>query len=206
MALTHALVVKQIVKSASDAELVAIIAQWRHRHATLFANVHAHRGARSADVYVYFELAVAASLSTDDKRAFEATLATCTPSMDDRMTVDRLECMFDIPGASTGHRRMLHYVVETEAAVGWQDEMQRWYDTEHMPRLASVPGCVRARRFINHDHGPSSYACYDLARPGVTESPPWLAARTTSWSDRVRPHFRNTKRTTFSEIELPTGA
>jgi len=31
-------------------------------------------------------------------------------------------------------------------------------------------------------------------------SPPWLAARHTAWSDRVRPHFHNVKRTMFRRL------
>ena len=54
--------------------------------------------------------------------------------------------------------------------------MFRWYDEEHMPGLAASPGCVLARRYLNHDHGPVSLACYDLVAPDVTATPPWLAS------------------------------
>ena len=77
------------------------------------------------------------------------------------------------------------------------DEIARWYNTEHMPGLAAVPGCVRASRFINHDHGPLSYACYDLVAQETLGSEPWLAVRHTDWSSRARPHFTNTRRTMF---------
>ena len=203
MALTHVLLVKLVDNDANDAELTAIIAQWRHRHAPVSAGVHAHRGAQSTDVYVYFELAAPGSWSIKDRAAFEATLTTGVLWRNVGLTVDRLECMLDVPGASYGDQRVLHYVVETDIADGWQDEIRRWYDTEHMTGLAGVPGCIRARRFINHDHGPQSFACYDLARVGVTESPPWLEVRASRWSDRVRPQFRNPKRTMFNEIALP---
>ncbi len=203
MALTHALVVKLIDETANDAGLVATMAAWRHRHGAMFADVHAHRGVASADVYIYLELAVPAVWSVAERQAFEATLTTAAAISSGALTTDRLECVLDVPGTSMGERRALHYVVETDAADGWQDEMRRWYDTEHMPGLASVPGCIRARRFVNHDRGPRSFACYDLARAGVTESLPWLAVRASAWSDRVRPQFRNTRRTMFRELALP---
>jgi len=203
MALTHVLVVRQSYNLASDADFAAATAHWQERHAATFADVHVHRGVQSAAVYVYFELAVPAEWSIADRRAFETTLGTDGVLRNDGTTVTRLECVLDVPGASFGEQRMLHYVVETDAAAGSRDELLRWYDTEHMPGLARVPGCIRARRFINHDDGPFSYACYDLTRAGVTESPAWLAVRASPWSDRVRPQFRNTARTMFRELALP---
>ena len=202
MALTHALVVRQFDCHASDAECVATVARWRARHAATFADIHAYRGVQSVDLYACFELVTPAFWSTAERQAFEATL---TQVGGDQTMVDRLECVRDVPGTSIGARRVLYYVVETDAADGWQDELERWYDTEHMPGLAAVPGCIRARRFINHDRGPYSYACYDLAHAGVTESEPWLAVRATEWSSRVRPQFRNTRRTMFRELGLPAG-
>jgi hypothetical protein len=112
----------------------------------------------------------------------------------------RLELVLDMPGHSRGAPATSHYVVETDADDGWMPEIARWYDTEHMPGLARVPGCVHARRMTNHDSGPQSFACYDLIRPGVKESPPWLAVRGTAWSDRTRPHFTNTRRTMFEGV------
>ncbi len=63
---------------------------------------------------------------------------------------------------------------------GWRDEIFRWYDTGHMPGLAAVPGCIHARRLLNHDHGlhgglnhgALSLACYDLVSPGTLGPPP----------------------------------
>ena len=209
MALTHAFLVKRVDQGSGDAASAAVIARWWRRSGATFVDVRAYRGAQSADRYIYFDFPVPAERSTADRDAFAATLATEATEagcLDDPLTVDRLECVLDVPGASRGERPALHYVVETDVVDGWQDEMQRWYDNEHMPGLAAVPGCVRARRFINHDRGPRSFACYDLMRDGVTESPPWLAVRASAWSTRVRPQFRNTKRTMFSELALPEPA
>lgn len=107
---------------------------------------------------------------------------------------------FDIAGAATGDPARFHYVVETDAEDGWQAEIERWYDDEHMPGLASVPGCIRATRMLNMSTGPRSFAAYDLVAAEVLGSPPWLAVRGTPWSDRARPHFTNTRRTMFEVI------
>ena len=112
----------------------------------------------------------------------------------------RLVRMFEPRAASAGGAAPYRYVVETDAAAGWSEELFRWYDDEHMPGLAGVPGCVRAQRYVNLDAGPRSHACYDLVRPQTTQSPEWLAVRATAWSERVRPQFRNTRRTMFRAL------
>ena len=114
-----------------------------------------------------------------------------------QVLASRLEPVFDTAGASAGQPALFHYVVEMDPDTGWMPEIARWYDTEHMPGLAAVPGCIRASRFLNHGHGPLSLACYDLVSEGTLGSPPWLAVRGTAWSDITRPHFTHTKRTMF---------
>lgn len=114
--------------------------------------------------------------------------------------VSRLELALDAPGVSATESPRFHYVVETDPEDGWADEIYRWYDTEHMPGLATVPGCIHARRLLNHDHGPRSHAFYDLTRAETLGSPPWLAVRGTPWSDICRPHFTHTLRTMMEVI------
>lgn len=114
--------------------------------------------------------------------------------------VSTLRPAFDTPGAAAGQPARFHYVVETDPEDGWHDEIARWYDEEHMPGLAAVPGCIRATRALHLGRGPRSFAAYDLVAPDVLGSPPWLAVRGTAWSDRARPHFTNTRRTMFEVI------
>ena len=120
----------------------------------------------------------------------------CGGARDVRLS--HLELVFDTAGASAGLAPGFHYVVEMDPEAGWLDEIARWYDREHMPGLAAVPGCIRAMRFLNRGHGPLSLACYDLVTPQTLGSPPWLAVRNTAWSDITRPHFTNTRRTMFA--------
>ena len=72
-----------------------------------------------------------------------------------------------------------------------------WYDHEHLPGLAAVDGTVRAARFRVEGGLPRYYACYDLVAADVLASAAWLAVRASAWSERVRPMFRNTRRTIF---------
>lgn len=114
--------------------------------------------------------------------------------------VARLQRVQDLLGGSPEGTPTRHYVVETDPEAGWEDEIVRWYVEEHLPGLAAVTGTVRAERFLNHDSGPRSHACYGLVSEQPFNSPPWLAVRGTQWSSRVRPHFTNTRRTMMNVV------
>lgn len=113
----------------------------------------------------------------------------------------RLRKVFEQTGAAIGQTPRFHYAVETTPEKGWRKELSKWYDKEHMPGLAAVPGCIHAVRMINLDHGPRFIACYDLVDRSVMGSPEWLKIRHTEWSDRCRPHFTQTKRNMFECLE-----
>lgn len=106
-----------------------------------------------------------------------------------------LELLTDLPGASAGARCDFLYVVETDIPPEAERDFNAWYETEHLPGLSQVPGTVRARRYRRLQGGPRYMACYDLVTPAAMESPAWLAVRHTAWSSRLRPLFRNARRT-----------
>jgi hypothetical protein len=75
-----------------------------------------------------------------------------------------------------------------------EDDFNAWYDQEHLPALAAVPGTLAARRYRSAQAtgGTHRYvAVYHLASPDVARSQAWKAAADTPWSARVRPHFRD---------------
>ena len=75
-----------------------------------------------------------------------------------------------------------------------EDEFNAWYDEEHLPALAAVPGTLAARRFQSGKDGEGTHryvAIYHLESPGVTRSEAWKVAVETPWGARVRPHFRD---------------
>lgn len=111
--------------------------------------------------------------------------------------VTRLDPVLELPGASAGAPASFHYVVETNVLPELETDFNIWYDREHLPALAAVPGTVRACRLRNLDGGPRYHACYEVVSPSTVGSPPWIIVRNTAWSQRVRPAFRNTKRTMF---------
>ena len=74
-------------------------------------------------------------------------------------------------------------------------EFNAWYDEEHIPRLATVSGCLAARRFrilkAVSDGRQRYLAVYHLASPDVCSSKEWKEAANTEWTARMRPHFRD---------------
>jgi hypothetical protein len=90
-------------------------------------------------------------------------------------------------------------VVETDVRPEAEGDFNAWYQTEHMPGLAAVPGTVQAWRYTDGSGSPRYYAAYDLETLETFGSEPWVAVRATAWSSRVRPNFFNTKRTMFKK-------
>jgi hypothetical protein len=67
-----------------------------------------------------------------------------------------------------------------------------WYDKEHIPALASVPGVLCARRFRTSGGGTKYIALYHLASPGVVDTPDWKdASGSTPMPQRVRDQISN---------------
>ena len=67
-----------------------------------------------------------------------------------------------------------------------------WYDKEHVPALASVPGVLCARRFRTIGTGPKYVALYHLNAPGVIESAEWKqASGSTPMPQYVRDQITN---------------
>jgi hypothetical protein len=113
----------------------------------------------------------------------------------------RLQRTCRLPGAAFGAAAPFHYVVATDVAAGGDAELNAWYDEEHLPGLAAVPGVARAARYLDPAGSPRYHACYDLATLSAFNSPAWLAVRGTAWSARVRPTFRATRRTMYRRID-----
>jgi hypothetical protein len=68
-----------------------------------------------------------------------------------------------------------------------EDEFNDWYDTEHLPRLMAVPGCLCARRF-RADGGSHKYiAIYHLESAEVCATKTWKDAVATPWTAKIIP-------------------
>ena len=72
-----------------------------------------------------------------------------------------------------------------------EDEFNEWYDHEHIPGLAAVPGTLCARRFRDAKGTHRYLALYHLESPDVPLTAAWKQAAGTPWTERLRPHFRD---------------
>jgi hypothetical protein len=70
-------------------------------------------------------------------------------------------------------------------------DFNEWYDSEHIPALAAVPGVLCARRFRATSANRRYVALYHLVSPDVQATAAWKSAADTDWTRRLRPHFRD---------------
>jgi len=86
-------------------------------------------------------------------------------------------------------------MVWTDIDPEFEAEFNDWYDEEHLPRLVTVPGVARARRYVAADGvSPRYLTAYDLTIRDAFESPEGLKARKTPWTEKMRSLFHNTRR------------
>jgi hypothetical protein len=76
-------------------------------------------------------------------------------------------------------------------APALEAEFNEWYDKEHIPALAAVPGVLCARRFRGTSGNRKYVALYHLATPDVVESAEWKQARQSDRTSRLQPHFQD---------------
>jgi hypothetical protein len=78
------------------------------------------------------------------------------------------------------------------AAPEYEAEFNRWYDEEHIPALAAVPGVLCARRFRAASTTLQKYvALYHMTSPEVCSTEAWLKAVETPWTKKIRPYMRD---------------
>ena len=75
-------------------------------------------------------------------------------------------------------------------ALGAETAFNMWYDNEHVPALARVPGVLSARRFRNAGGTPKYVALYHLASPGAVDGAEWKqASGSTPMPEHIRPQI-----------------
>ena len=84
-------------------------------------------------------------------------------------------------------------------------DVHAWYNEEHIPQLAAVPGVLRARRFAPVDGSKQYLAVYELANLEVPSSAEWQKAIDTPWSARQRERYQRWLRI-LSRVLVPAPA
>jgi hypothetical protein len=72
-----------------------------------------------------------------------------------------------------------------------EHEFNEWYNSEHIPALAAVPGTLCARRYRGTGGTQRYVALYQLSSPEVVRSAEWRKAADTPWTQKLRPHLRD---------------
>jgi len=79
-------------------------------------------------------------------------------------------------------------LVMMEPPASLDEEFNDWYDTEHFPQRAALPGFLVGSRWACVDGWPKWAATYDLSSMDALQTPDYVAvsgANSTPWSKRV---------------------
>jgi len=85
-------------------------------------------------------------------------------------------------------------IVSTDVTPEMEEEFNRFYDEEHIPRLLKVPGVIWAKRGIGTGNGQKYIAVYEHESIDVQKTSLYQEAVETEWARRIRPHLINFKR------------
>lgn len=77
-------------------------------------------------------------------------------------------------------------VVAMNCAEGSEDEFNAWYEEDHLPKFADVPGVLEARRVYSQHSARHHLALYWLDGLDVVHDPRWKAAADTEWTAAMR--------------------
>jgi len=88
-----------------------------------------------------------------------------------------------------GANKHILLIVKIEVAPEMEDELNRWYDEEHIPNLLKVPGVLWAKRGVNQDDGIKYCAVYEHESIEIQHTKAYLEAIDTEWSRKIRPFF-----------------
>jgi hypothetical protein len=94
-------------------------------------------------------------------------------------------------------------LVTMDPPPGLEEEFNDWYDTEHIPNRAGIPGFESARRFVCVRGWPKYLAMYDLRSADVLESAAYRSVAWggfSPWSKRILPKVRGQYRASGDQV------
>ena len=73
-----------------------------------------------------------------------------------------------------------------------EEEFNAWYNTVYVPGYMTVPGCIRARRYVCIEGQPKYLTLYEFENPKVPETDAWrTVSNSNPWTQRVRPNLQH---------------
>lgn len=87
-------------------------------------------------------------------------------------------------------------VLYYDIAPGFTDDHDDWHTHEHFPERLSIPGFLRASRWVNTSGNPRYLVLYEVADVPVLSGAPYLERlnNPTPWTARMMVHFRGMTR------------
>ncbi len=153
-----------------------------------------------SEAYIYLDIKSQDRTPQEFAKAVQAKAAELLAGSG--ITAWALNGVNDIKGANEGQSAPFFYTVEISTRREDTAATSAWYDEEHMPGLAAVPGCVHARRFLTDGDIQTSCACYEINNAEIRETAAWNAVRGTPWSLKVKPLQVGLKRNMFRALPV----
>jgi hypothetical protein len=81
--------------------------------------------------------------------------------------------------------------VRLNAQPEHEKDFNAWYNEDHIPALAGVPGVYCARRYLAVEGDPRFLAVYEMRDSGIPKTPEWDKARNYGRTAQIRPHLQD---------------
>ncbi|HVX21679.1 MAG TPA: DUF4286 family protein [Acidimicrobiales bacterium] len=91
-------------------------------------------------------------------------------------------------------------VVTVEVDPADEEELNRWYDEEHLPEKLAEPGFIGARRFKLDDGSPKYLVIYELSDPEAATSPAYMRKEPTEWGKSVMAKWKDWSRSVWVDV------
>lgn len=91
-------------------------------------------------------------------------------------------------------------VVRVDVAPEDEDELNRWYEEEHLPERLAVPGIKSATRYRSVERAGRYLAVYQTDDPRLPLSEAYMARRPTPWGRRVMQQWTSMERSVWELI------
>ncbi len=83
-----------------------------------------------------------------------------------------------------------------------EQEFNAWYNEDHVPALASVPGVYCARRYVAVEGDPKYLAIYEMKGAEIVRTPEWEKARLYGRTAQIRPYLKDLQAVVARRIGL----
>jgi hypothetical protein len=84
-------------------------------------------------------------------------------------------------------------VVTLDVREGWEDEVQRWYDEDHIPEKMAIEGFVGAHRYQSLDHPRRVVTIYELSDVAGAD----VRVPPTEWTTRIKEGWEAVERSVW---------